>query len=922
MNSITIIHKKLLSTFGAACLVLFVFIFIALQLSRKDALAIESVQNTFQELNIITKIRSLTFRIELDLQNYRITGNQNNITDQEEAIKDREFELQQIKQHTINDPIQQLKWIQLHKLIDEHIATSIDRIDLKRKQGQDLSKSNISTVNEVDIRNHLFSFLINLENDCRKHLDARILKSSKLRKLTNISILIIGSLLIIHLVVTYLVIRKQVNEIETSRNELEISEKKLTITLKSIGDGVITTDTVGCVTQMNPIAEQLTGWPFPDAVGRPIEDIFNIYNESTGQQSVIPIVKVIQTREIQTLQNHTILFDRNGNPRPIGDSAAPIIDPSGNLTGVVMVFRDVSLERQAARVIKDQNVLLEKAVLDRTFELQETEENLRRVTDNVPALIAHVKTDLQYDYANSKYIDLFMPNNRNMLGLTVREVLGESRFEKVKKYIEEVLLGNSVSYDWQPFPDLWQTVNYVPTFDKMGMITGYYVLITDITDRKLSEIKTYNITHYDGLTGLPNELLFTEQLNEAIESGKQFNQSFSLIQINIEKLSEINDALGFGGGDQVLQEISKRLKLAFASTCNLSRLRGDEFAVLINNSSAIDAIALAQKVETLLAEPTFISNIALDISAKIGIAIFPDHGVNVHDLYRHLDFAVRDAKKKGSRFQVFDNSQDSDIPHRLAMAAELRHAIEKNELELYFQPKIEISSRTVIGAEALVRWNHPKRGLVSPLEFIPLAEQMGLINQLTQWVMNDAMVLICNCRETGINIPIAVNISARNLHEEDLVEKIQLLKLKWNIGADIFEIEITESAIMENAEYALQVLQLLREQEIPLSIDDFGTGYSSLSYLQKLPVQYIKIDKSFVSDMLINKKSLVIVRSTIELSHDLGKKVIAEGVETQEQLESLTALGCDIAQGYYFAKPMQKNMFLNWMKNYKLLLAA
>jgi diguanylate cyclase (GGDEF)-like protein/PAS domain S-box-containing protein len=897
-------------------LVLFAFIFLALQLSRKDAVAIESVQNTYQELNTITKIRSLTFRIELDLQNYRITGNQNDITDQEEAIKDREFELQQIKQHTINDPIQQLKWIQLHQLIDDHIAALSDKIDLKRKQGQDLSKSNVSTDNEVDIRNHLFSFLINLENDYRKLLDARIVKSSKLRELTNVSILIIGSLLIIHLVVTYLVIRKQVNEIETSRNELEISEKKLTITLKSIGDGVITTDTVGCVTQMNPIAEQLTGWQIEEAIGRPIEDIFNIYNESTGQHSITPIVKVIQTREIQSLQNHTVLFDRNGNPRPIGDSAAPIIDPSGNLTGVVMVFRDVSLERQAAKVIKDQNVLLEKAVLDRTFELQETEENLRRVTNNVPALIAHVKANLKYDYANLKYLEVFSPEN-NILDLTVREVLGESRFEIVKNYIEEVLLGNSVSYDWQPFPDVWQTVNYVPTFDKMGLFTGYYVLITDITDRKLSEIKTYNITHYDGLTGLPNELLFTKQLNEAIDSGKKFNQSFSLIQINIEKLSEINDALGFGGGDQVLQEIAKRLKHAFASTCNLSRLRGDEFAVLINISSAIEAIALAQKVETLLAEPTFISNIALDISAKIGIAIFPEHGVNVHDLYRHLDFAVRDAKKKGLRFQVFDNTQDSDMPHRLAMAAELRHAIDNNELELYFQPKIDISSKTIIGAEALVRWNHPKRGLVSPIEFIPLAEQIGLINKLTQWVINDAMHFISNFRETSIKIPIAVNISARNLREEDLVEKIQQMKLKWNIGEDLFEIEITESTIMEDAEYSLEVLQLLREQGIPLSIDDFGTGYSSLRYLQKLPVQFIKIDRSFVSDMLINKESLLIVKSTIELSHDLGKKVIAEGVETQDQLESLTAFGCDIAQGFYFAKPMQKNMFLNWIKNFK-----
>jgi diguanylate cyclase (GGDEF)-like protein/PAS domain S-box-containing protein len=732
----------------------------------------------------------------------------------------------------------------------------------------------------------------------------------------------VGVLIIAFLVFTLILIGRQVILIELSHNELAESENKLNVTLQSIGDGVIATNAEGLVTQMNSQAENLTGWLSSDAIGLPIEVVFNIFNEITGQPAINPIAKAIQSKEIQKLQNHTVLFEKNGNKLPIGDSAAPILDSNRNLLGAVMVFRDVSLERQAEQIIKDQNILLEKKVLDRTYKLQESEENLRRVTDNVPALIAHVSADLRYDYANSKYTKLYNSDINNIIGLTVIEVLGAERYEKVKNYIKEALSGNSVSYDWQPFPDVWQTVNYVPTLDKMGMVTGYYVLITDITERKLSEIKTYNITHYDGLTGLPNELLFTEQLNDAIELGNQFNQTFSLIQINIEKLSEINDALGFGGGDQVLQETANRLKLAFADTSTLSRLRGDEFALLLINCSKIESIAIAEKVEALLLKPTVISNIALDISARIGIAMFPEHGVDSHDLYRHADFAVREAKKKGVRFQVFDKSQDSDKPHRLALAAELRHAIDNDNLELYFQPKVEISSGVVAGAEALVRWNHPTRGLVSPIEFIPLAEQIGLIRPLTHWVMKAAMQFIIKCEIAGLRIPIAINISARNLYEEDLVERIQQLKSKWNIGADLLEIEVTESSIMQDANYSLEVLHQLSELGIPLSIDDFGTGYSSLSYLQKMPVQYIKIDRSFVSDMLINKESLVIVRSTIELAHELGKKVIAEGIESKDQLESLSILGCDIAQGYLIAKPMQEKVFLDWLKNYKSPLTA
>jgi diguanylate cyclase (GGDEF)-like protein/PAS domain S-box-containing protein len=587
------------------------------------------------------------------------------------------------------------------------------------------------------------------------------------------------------------------------------------------------------------------------------------------------------------------------------------------ISGFVIVLRDVSFERQKERDIQNLNNQLERKVQSRTFELRTSEQNLRSVTDNVPALIAYVDANQRYVYANQRYLDRFAPENNSIKGLTVSEVLDNDRYAIAGPMIAQALTGKSKSYDWQPFPNVWQMVNYVPTTDIEGKVSGYYVLISDITERKLAELELYKLTHFDDLTGLSNETQFTSSLNEVIESGKRLNNSFALVQINIEKLSEINDALGFSKGDQVLQEFAERLKLATEPLYKLARLRGDEFAILLNNCSTAEAIASVNKLGVLLNQPIVISNITLDISAKIGIAMFPEHGTTPHDLYRHSDSAVREAKKKGEFFHVFDQSLDSDMPYRLALAAELRDAIEHNNLELYLQPKVDFGTGRVCGVEALIRWNHPVRGLISPIQFIPLAEQIGLIKPLTEWVIDTALELLHVWENSGFIMPISVNLSARNLNEDDLVERIHQLKTKWNVGAELFEIEVTESSIMDDAEHALKVLRLLHEQGIALSVDDFGTGYSSLSYLQKLPVQFIKIDQSFIKDMLVSKESLMIVRSTIDLAHDLGKKVVAEGVETKEHWDQLVKLGCDKAQGYFFAKPMPVDVFLNWIKEFK-----
>lgn len=900
--------------FAVACVIVFVLIAITLQLSKNSTIAMKMVQHTYEVLSNVEQAKSDTYLIELNTQSYRVTGDEKHITDRDKRIQSREESLHFIKQATIDNPRQQLLWHQLREVIDQRLVISSRMILLMKTQGREAATAYIAATQLQETRDRMYKLLLDMEQEERQLLNLRLVKQEHSRELTLRSGVVVGTALVILLIFSFLLIRRQLKEIYLSRKKLAESENKLSTTLHSIGDAVLATDTEGRITHMNSVSEKLTGWQFSEAKGHPIEDVFNIINESTGQPALIPIAKAIKTRKIQNLEDHTILIGRNGNMYPIADSAAPIIDLSGNLSGVVLVFRDVTLERQAEKLIQEQNDQLEKIIQERTFELHTSEEKLRSLTDNVPALIAYVDASERYIYANQKYLDRFAPEYKSIEGLTVSEVLGNDRYAIAAPNIVQALLGKSLSYDWQPFPNVWQMVSYVPTVD----VYGYYVLISDITDRKLAELALHKITHFDALTGLPNETQFTQLLIEAIESSMTLDQSFSLLQINIEKLSEINDALGFGRGDQVLKEFAKRLKFVIKDSDCIARLRGDEFAVLLKNSSPAETVNLANQLENVLVQPIVISNIPLDISAKIGIAIFPEHGLTTHDLYRHVDLAVRLAKKKGARYFVFDHNQDSDKPHRSALAAELRHAIDHTEFELYLQPKVAFDTGQVCSVEGLIRWNHSERGLIPPYEFIPLAEQIGLIKPLTQWVISTAVQLIHDWEHNGFIMPIAINLSARNLHEIDLVERIHQLKTRWSIGTGLLEIEVTESSIMDDAQQALKVLQLIREEGIDLSIDDFGTGYSSLSYLQRLPIQFLKIDQSFVSAMLTSKESLMIVKSTIDLAHDLGKKVVAEGVETQAQWNKLTELGCDIAQGYFIAKPMPVDVFLNWIKGFKL----
>jgi len=410
---------------------------------------------------------------------------------------------------------------------------------------------------------------------------------------------------------------------------------------------------------------------------------------------------------------------------------------------------------------------------------------------------------------------------------------------------------------------------------------------------------------HDALTGLPNRVLFRDRIQQAVRAAERRNGGLAVMIMDLDHFKEVNDTLGHHHGDVLLQEVAERLKTTLRTADTVARLGGDEYGILLPDvTGAEDAQAVAEVLQSALREPFVVDGLTLEMGGSIGIACHPDHGDHVEVLIQRADIAMYSAKEGGRGFSLYEPQQDHYSPRRLSLAGELRSALESGELELHYQPKADVISGRIVGVEALVRWNHPRHGLLGPEEFVPIAEQTGLIVPLTRWVLAAAMRQCRAWQEQGYELSVAVNLSARSFLDTALAVDIpQLLKLH-GIEPALLELEVTESTIMLDPARATATLERLSELGLRLSIDDFGTGYSSLANLKRLPVDMIKIDKSFVLEMATEHSDAAIVRSTIELAHNLGLQVIAEGVEDRQIWEELARLGCDFAQGYYLSRPL------------------
>jgi diguanylate cyclase (GGDEF)-like protein/PAS domain S-box-containing protein len=463
----------------------------------------------------------------------------------------------------------------------------------------------------------------------------------------------------------------------------------------------------------------------------------------------------------------------------------------------------------------------------------------------------------------------------------------------------------------------WVWLNMRAARDKNGNAVHIEGTVEDITDRREATEHLRFLAYYDPLTGLPNPTLFQTQLADVIEMARSTNGQVSLLVLELARFKIINDSFGHTFGDRLLQEAAERIKMIVGNDCTVARIGGGEFAIaLINQADASSAMAMAREIVKTLADQFSIMGHCMNVSFNLGVSIFPDHGADGEALLQNADVALYSAKEDGpNRIRVFTEEMNVQIMGQLTLANELQMALARNELFLVYQPQVNSQTGKITGLEALLRWQHPQLGLLPPVKFIGLAERSGLIIPIGEWVLRTACAQAKEWQDAGLAaVTVAVNVSAIQFRQQGFAEIIRGILEETGLNPKYLELELTESLLLTNADVMFSILQELRDMEVKLAIDDFGTGYSSLSYLRQFQVNRLKIDRSFVRDVAINPDDAAIATAIINMARALNLEVLAEGVETEEQLGFFRAQHCYEIQGFYFSRPVTVGQIAGHLK--------
>jgi diguanylate cyclase (GGDEF)-like protein/PAS domain S-box-containing protein len=819
------------------------------------------------------------------------------------------------------------------------------------------------------------------------------------------------------------------------------NEEWLLATLTSIGDAVITTDTEKKVTFMNPIAEKLTGWTRQECNGKNLSEVFNIFSENNPSRFEDPVTSVLQDGISMNRGEDIILKNRFGKEIYINNSATPIRDYENRITGIVLIFHDITDKRKAAEALRkseekykdltdslpqtifesDQNGQLtyinNHAYLTFGFTNEEfnrgisfmemlVEEDRKRAKENIwrimngeesppneytvhkkdgtlcPILIyskpiydennkvsglrgividiselrktenalkeSEVRYSLTLQGTNDGFWDWNIKTNeiiysarwKNMLGFAEDEIENniEEWFSRVhpdevdilKEKLEAYLNGviNQFEYEYRILHKDnsygWCLCRGNAIRDIDGIAYRMAGAQTDINEHKETEHMLEKLLHnvsHDSLTSLPNRSLFLDRLNHSINNTRRKKDFlFAVLFVDIDRFKIINDSLGHSFGNQLLIETSKKLQSCLRPEDTIARIGGDEFGILLDDITSVnDAISVANRIQKEFKSPFNLNNHDIFITSSIGIAISSTTLEQPEELLRDADLAMFKAKTLGrARHELFDSGMHTHAIEILQLETDLRRAIDRQEFTIYYQPIISLPTGKITGFEALIRWFHPEKGLIMNDKFIPVAEETGLIIPIGRWVLREACIQLNKWQEkfkTEKPLTMSVNISGKQFNHPNLIDQVTQILRETGTDASDLKLEITESTIMENAENARKMLRQLREMNIQLQIDDFGTGYSSLSYLHWFPVNTLKIDRSFVSRIGSDDENLEIVKTIVLLARNLKMNVIAEGIETEEQLQHLRDLKCDHGQGFYFSKPMHTDIIEEVMEN-------
>lgn len=699
-----------------------------------------------------------------------------------------------------------------------------------------------------------------------------------------------------------------------------------------IETGIIVLEKNSCVITWNHWMTLHSGIDEADAKGLPITDIIP---ELKGSRIELAINKALQFNCPSVLSAKLIdasfplykdqITDKNQPDRIVQSILIKPFFQDGEGQHCVISIVDISSSDLREKALRNQSTTLNNVV----SELQEKDYELQTIFQNTQNAIIIFDQSGDILNANPAASEILHLNNKKLTKYKIYNLIeglspdsfGHSDSENLirkqlpEKGTEQEMLAMNAKGAKIPVS---LSSNIIPYEEQS---TRFFIFFRDITEKKRTEDQLYHMARFDSLTNLYNRASFSDILNRSIQSHHRASNRLSVFFIDLDRFKIVNDKLGHDAGDILLQKVAERLSSCCRTNDIIARWAGDEFVILLEQQERQrSSITVAEKILKSFKKSFLIKNQETHIGCSIGIAQFPDDGNNPETLISNADQAMYQAKSEGKgQFRFFTTAMNERMLERLRIESELRTALKKQQFTLHFQPQVSVINGTLAGVEALVRWNHPENGMVLPAKFIKVAEECGLISQIGDQVLKSAIEMAAQWHKSeGATLPISINLSAIQFIDENLVSKLKKLIDSVGIPADSIILEITENHLVGESRNSLMILNALKAIGVKIAIDDFGTGYSSLAYLRKLPVDIIKIDRAFLIDASTNKTNAHIISAIIELSHALNLEVVAEGIETDQQLELLQVEGCDLAQGFLFAKPMDIDALQYWFHHYNV----
>jgi diguanylate cyclase (GGDEF)-like protein/PAS domain S-box-containing protein len=673
-------------------------------------------------------------------------------------------------------------------------------------------------------------------------------------------------------------------------------QQELQTVLDATEDAVIRWLPNSNILSCNRAAEAIFGYTAQQLIGHPISLLIPPARQSEEHNI---LYRVMQGEKLEHFE--TVRVGKDGRLINMSMSILPVYDKQGDVCGAYQIARDIT-------------------------ECKRTEQQLRiaEAIFNIHEAIVVTDANVAIIQVNQAFEDI--------TGYSAAEALGKNpSFLKSnlhdRKFYESMWQQLLATDNWtgeiwdrrktgEIFPK-WQSISVVRDDDEK--ITHYVSSFADISERKTSEARVRHLAYHDSLTGLANRFYLLENLSLALELAKRNKKRLAIILLDLDNFKIINDTLGHPTGDHLLIQVAQRLSLSVRHSDFVARLGGDEFVIMLCDvDSSTDVAHTAEKILTRLSEPYHINGQELHTSPSIGICLFPDDATEDQDLIKKADVAMYHAKASGrANYQFFNEDMQRAALNRILIENELREALEKKQFILHYQPQLELSTGKLVGVEALIRWQHPVRGTLFPVQFITIAEEAGLINLLGDWVIQEACHQLAKWRARGItHLRMSVNLAASQFSDKNLTLRIQEIIAQNNLPFDCLDLEVTESMMMKSPSEAVATMEMLTSKGLTFTIDDFGTGYSSLAYLKLFPVSTLKIDRSFVKDIETDENDASICDITVLLAQKLGMSVIAEGVETEAQLNFLLSIGCEKIQGYLVSRPLAAEQMEHFIQNH------